>query len=100
MASAATPSSQNVEAYNALLQGNFYSYRRTADDFRKAIGYYEEAIRLDPHYALAYARLSGAALNLGTTYVSIATKEGQEAIAKARASVKRALELSASLHFR
>src|SRR6476660_4422070 len=34
---AATPSNQNVEAYNALLQGNFYSNRRTAEDSRKAI---------------------------------------------------------------
>src|SRR6266704_1486353 len=92
LTTAATPSNQNVEAYNALLQGNFYSYRRTAEDFRKAIGYYEEAIRLDPRYALAYARLSSTAVNLAATYVSIASKEGQEAIAKARASVKRALE--------
>src|SRR5213082_2982677 len=43
LAAAATP--QNIEAYNALLQGNFHFYLRTADDFRKAIGYYEEAIR-------------------------------------------------------
>ena len=61
LATAATPSNQNVEAYNALLQGNFYYNRRTADDSRKAIGYYEEAIRLDPRYALAYAKLSIAA---------------------------------------
>ncbi len=37
----------NVEAYNALVQGNFYDNRLTAEDTRKAIGYYEEAIRLD-----------------------------------------------------
>src|SRR5437762_11564730 len=97
LTTAATPSNHNVEAYNALLQGNFYSYRRTADDFRKAIGYYEEAIRLDPRYALAYARLTGAAVNLAANYGSIASKEGQEAIAKARASVKRALELDPNL---
>src|SRR4026209_2823891 len=63
LATAATPSNQNVDAYKALLQGNFYFYRKTADDIRKAIGYYQEAIRLDPRYALAYAKLSGAALN-------------------------------------
>ena len=75
LATAATPSNQNVEAYNALLQGNFYSNRRTAEDTRKAIGYYEEAIRLDPRYALAYAKLSIAAVNLATNYGSLATKE-------------------------
>jgi TolB-like protein/Flp pilus assembly protein TadD len=97
LTTAATPSNQNVEAYNALLQGNFYDNRRNAEGMRKAIGYYEEAIRLDPRYALAYARLSYSALILATNYGSIATKEGQEAIAKARASAKRALELDPNL---
>jgi serine/threonine-protein kinase len=96
LTTAATPSNQNIEAYNALLQGNFYYNRRTADDFRKAIGYYEEAIRLDPHYALAYAKLSSAAHNLGTGLASSA-KEEQEANAKARASAERALELDRNL---
>ena len=75
LATAATPSNQNVEAYNALLQGNFYFNRRTAEDMRKAIGYYEEAIRLDPRYALAYAKLSVAAVNLASSYGSLATKK-------------------------
>ena len=97
LATAATPSNQNVEAYNALLQGNFYCNRRTAEDYRKAIGYYEEAIRLDPRYALAYAKLSRAAVTLATSYAGLATKEREEAIAKARASAKRALELDPNL---
>jgi TolB-like protein/Tfp pilus assembly protein PilF len=96
LATAATPSNQNVEAYNALLQGNFYCNRSTAEDYRKAIGYYEEAIRLDPRYALAYAKLAGAARDL-VTDVSSATKEGQEAIAKAHASAKSALALDPNL---
>ena len=95
LAAAATP--QNVEAYNALLQGNFHFYLRTADDFRKAIGYYEEAIRLDPRYALAYAKLTPPAVNLVTGFGHIATKEKEEAMAKARASAKRALELDPNL---
>src|SRR6266550_7136643 len=75
LTTAATPSNQNVEAYNALLQGNFYYNRFTIDDTRKAIGYYEEAIRLDPRYALAYAKLSGAAGTLGSNFSSsIATR--------------------------
>src|SRR6266478_1801868 len=97
LATAATPSNQNVEAYNALLQGNFYYYRITAEDTRKAIGYYEEAIRLDPHYALAFAKLSINALNLATNYAPLATKEREESLAKAHASAKRALDLDANL---
>ena len=95
LAAAATP--QNVEAYNALLQGNFHFYLRTADDFRNAIGYYEEAIRLDPRYALAYAKITPPAVNLVTGFGHIATKEKEEAMAKARASAKRALELDPNL---
>jgi TolB-like protein/Flp pilus assembly protein TadD len=95
LAPAATP--QNVEAYNALLQGNFHFYLRTADDFRKAIGYYEEAIRLDPRYALAYAKLTPPAVNLAVSFGYIKSKEKEEAMAKARASAKRALELDPNL---
>ena len=95
LAAAATP--QNIEAYNALLQGNFHFYLRTADDFRKAIGYYEEAIRLDPRYALAYAKLTPPAVNLVTGFGHIATKEKEEAMAKARASAKSALALDPNL---
>jgi TolB-like protein/Tfp pilus assembly protein PilF len=95
LTTAATP--QNVEAYNALLQGNFHLYLRTAEDFRKAIGYYEEAIRLDPRYALAYAKLTPPAVNLVTGFGHIATKEKEEAMAKARASAKSALALDPNL---
>jgi TolB-like protein/Flp pilus assembly protein TadD len=97
LVTAATPSNQNVEAYNALLQGNFYSNRKTADDYRKAIDYYEKAIQLDPRYALAYGRLSSAASSLAGGYGGVPTKEREEAIAKARASAKRALELDPNL---
>ena len=96
LATTATPSNQNVEAYNALLQGNFHYNRLTAEDSRKAIGYYEEAIRLDPHYALAYAKLSTAAVNLGTVFSGLAT-EAQEAVAKGRAAAKSALDLDPNL---
>src|SRR4029434_6538596 len=37
LTTASTPSNQNVAAYNALLQGNFYADRRNAEGFRKAI---------------------------------------------------------------
>jgi TolB-like protein len=97
LTTAATPSNQNVEAYNALLQGNFYFNRRTAEDTRKAIGYYEEAIRLDPRYTLAYGKLSVAAGALAKNYPDIASKEIEEAIAKARASAKSALDLDLNL---
>ena len=95
LATAATPSNQNIEAYNALLQGNFYFTRLTVEHIRKAISYYEEAIRLDPRYALAYAKLAGASLNLAVRDVT--TAEREELTAKARSSVERALTLDPNL---
>jgi tetratricopeptide (TPR) repeat protein len=97
LATAATPSNQNVEAYNALLHGNFYNDRNTAEDTRRAIGYYEEAIRLDPGYALAYAKLSVAARNLAVGYGLVATDEIKKVTAKARASAQSALALDPNL---
>ncbi len=98
LATTATPSNQNVEAYNALLQGNFYSERRTAKDLGQAIGYYEEAIRLDPGYALAHAKLSLEAESLAGSYgSSVAKSERQQAIAKARTAAESALGMGPSL---
>jgi TolB-like protein/Tfp pilus assembly protein PilF len=97
LTTAATPSNQNVEAYNALLQGNFYFERRTLEDTRKAIGYFEEAIRLDPGYALAYARLSLASQTLANNYGSLVPKDKRDAIAKARIAAESALRLDPKL---
>src|SRR4029077_1315366 len=98
LTTAATPSNQNVEAYNALLQGNFYNFSRdTAEDTRKAISYYEEAIRLDPRYALAPASLSIAPPKLAVNSAPPSAQEREEVIAKARASSKSALALDPNL---
>ena len=97
LSTAAAPSNQNIEAYNALLQGNFYYNRLTLEDTRRAVSYYEEAIRLDPRYALAYAKLTPAALNLALNYGEVETKEADAAMAKAHSYAKRALALDPSL---
>ncbi len=45
------------EAYKLYLQGRFYWNKRTAEDLKKSIGYFEQAIARDPGYALAYSGL-------------------------------------------
>ena len=45
----------NAEAYRAYLQGRFWWNKRTAEGSNKAIEFFDEAIRVDPTYALAYA---------------------------------------------
>ncbi len=97
LTTAATPSNQDIDAYNALLQGNYHLERGPADDVRKAVGYYEEAIRLDPHYALAYAKLSYAVEFLDTRFGGVTPAEKAALPVKARAAAKRALELDANL---
>ena len=48
----------NPEAYNAYLQGRYFYDRRSKEDLEKAIGYYEQALQIDPNYARAWAGLS------------------------------------------
>jgi len=54
----------SVEAYNLVLEGNYYRARRTKDNVEKAIQIYKQAIDLAPNYALAWARLASAYLTL------------------------------------
>lgn len=61
---------KSVEAHNAYLQGHFHLLRRNVEDYRKAIGYYDQAIELDPAYALAYAERAEAWTFLGTSPAS------------------------------
>lgn len=56
---------EDAEAHNAYLQGHFYLVRRNAEDFRKAVDYYDQAIQLDPNYALAYAERAEALVFVG-----------------------------------
>lgn len=50
----------NQEAYEKFLQAEFFYYRRGAGDVPRAMGYYEQAVSLDPRFARAWAALSGA----------------------------------------
>ena len=52
------PPGGNMAAYDALLQGRYYAERRNRADYDQAVTYYQQAIKLDPDYAMAYARLA------------------------------------------
>ena len=58
--SATKPATKNTEAHNAYLLGHYYFQRRNLEGYRKAVGYFDEAIQLDPDYALAYAERAEA----------------------------------------
>lgn len=87
---AAAPS--NAEAHNAYLQAHFRLLRRNLDDYRKAIGYYDEAIRFDPNYALAYAERAEAWTLLGDL-----AGERPTAYPKARSDAEKAVATAPAL---
>lgn len=53
-------STDNPEAYDRYLMGRFFWSKRTKEGLKKSIAYFEEAIALDPDYAIAYAGLADA----------------------------------------
>ena len=88
------PPSGSLEAYNALLLGQFYVARVTEADYRKAIQYFTQAIELDPRYALAWSWQSRVWVYLGS---ELEGAPAQEAYIKARAAADRALALDPQL---
>ena len=55
---------ENLEAYTLYLQGRYFRNQWGEESLRRAIGYFEQAIARDPHYALAYAGMADAYLLL------------------------------------
>lgn len=49
---------ENPEAYKLYLQGRFYVNKRTPKDSRKAIDCFQQAVRIDSDYAVAYTGLA------------------------------------------
>jgi len=84
---------QNTEAYRLYLQGRYYWNKRTADGFRKAIEFFQQALQRDPNYALAYAGLADTYSSLGSYHVI----PSSEAAPKGEAAAKRAVELDETL---
>jgi serine/threonine-protein kinase len=82
----------NVEAHNAYLQGHFHLQRRNLEDYRKAVSYFDEAIRLDPNYALAYAERSEAWLFIGDL-----TGQHETGWPKARSDAEKAVAIAPDL---
>jgi adenylate cyclase len=52
----------DVQAYNYVLEGNYFKARRTLGDAEKAAELYQQALDINPNYALAWARLASAYL--------------------------------------
>lgn len=82
----------NPEAYQLYLKGNYYTAKFTKEGFRKGIDYFNQAIALDPNYALAY---SGLAFNY-YNYVDWFMPP-KEAAPKAKDAARKALAIDDTL---
>lgn len=82
----------NVAAYEAYLKGRHYTWKFTPKSFAQGREFYQEAIALDPQFALPYAALA--------EYYHIAGSgpmDAEEAIVLGREAARKALELDPSL---
>ena len=87
--------SGSITAYERYLLGRYYWDRRDSENIQKAIGYFNQAIELDPLYAKAYAGLADCYVLLNS--VAYGSMPAGEAISKARAAAKDALRIDAML---
>lgn len=83
----------NADAYEAYLRGRYFWNLRTGENFTKAISEFEEAVKLDPNFALEYAGLGDCYALLGV----YDEKPPLESYPKAKEFAKKALELDADL---
>ncbi len=84
---------ENPKAYQLYLKGRFFWNKRTAEDLRRGIEFFYQAIEQDASYALAYAGLADC-YGLLSNY---AATPPQESMPKAKAAALKALEIDANL---
>ncbi|MGA8277581.1 MAG: tetratricopeptide repeat protein [Rhodanobacteraceae bacterium] len=89
------PPSGSLAAYNTYLQAQFYDASNTESGDRKAIDYFNEAVRIDPRYARAYAGLSQTWTSHAAQFLSGTAMN--QAYAKAREAANIALALDPNL---
>jgi TolB-like protein/DNA-binding winged helix-turn-helix (wHTH) protein len=90
---AAPPEPKSYEAYDLYLKGRYFWNKRTAEGFRQAADYFQQAVDKDPNYGRAYAGLADTFTLVSTWYIG----PQSEFMPKARTAALRALELDESL---
>jgi len=79
----------SLEAHNLYLQGRYFWNKRGKENLFKSIDYFEEALTIDPKYALAYVGLAYAYMVLGNN----SFLPPDESYPKAKEYTLKALEL-------
>ena len=80
---------ENIEAYNLYLKGRYYWNKSNPEDILRAIKTSEEAIKLDPNFALPYCTLSYCYSFMGSSGLM----PPAEAYPKAKDCTLKAIEL-------
>lgn len=84
---------ENVEAYQLYLKGRYHFLKLTPAETEKGISYFQQAIAIDPNYALAYAGLAAAYV----TFPMTCDAPAAEFFPKAKAAATKAIEIDESL---
>ncbi len=84
---------ENNDAYQAYLKGRYFWNKRTVTSFRSAVAHFQQAIELDPNYALAYVGLADTYTLL--SFFTIAAPK--DAFPKAKEAAERALAIDPTL---
>jgi len=85
----------NTEAYQLYLKGRYYWNKWTAEGIKKGIEYFNQAIEIEPGYALAYAGLADCYATQGAG--DALALPPKEAFSKAKASAMKALAIDDTL---
>jgi serine/threonine-protein kinase len=86
----------SLHAYQAYLQGRFWYGRYTADGIKKGLGYFNQAIAVDPDYALAYVGIAMAYAEMAVGQ-DLNEIRPEEAHGRARDAVETALRIDPEL---
>jgi len=82
-------------AHEAYLKGRYYWNRRGPGDLKKALEEFQQAIDVDPTYALAYAGMADCYNVLGSWDTDVLSPD--DAFPKARAAAEMALQIDSTL---
>jgi len=85
------PYTTNGQAYQLYLKGRYFWNKRTADNACRGIDHFQQALDLDPQFALAYAGIADCQTLLGD--VGVQATPPIEAFLQGQRSAQRALEL-------
>ena len=83
----------NNEAYQLYMRGRHSFAKRTKEGMLRAVEYFKQAVKLDPKFALAYARLS----EVYGTMPAYPYLSPREAFPEAKAAAEKALEIDPTL---